>query len=348
MEMERSEEMSIRRFEFSTGGSDKFWEVQLDGQELTVRYGRIGAAGLSQTKSFESEEIAQHEHDKLIAEKLKKGYIEAAATSSGAAVARNATKLKGVLEQLGLDLSSFEKVMLEEDDDEAKRTSANDSFFMIDVPKNQAMNYWRTLRGLVEQTGYWPIFTADHNDLFEFLDFNEDDPATVLKQAGAIDCNKWIAEKRAGDADLFREAKENSSNGWLPHSEEENAAHVDDFYVVSSMGNVTLKMILCPTKTPWHVAAVLHWGGSNDGIEPFEHTAMHKHWNTEYGAEPVCVTNSILEFRVAKPPKTKEGAIALAQEQFVYCPDIVHQGCETIAGLASELIHSPRWYFWWD
>lgn len=116
----------MRRFEFSTGGSDKFWEVEQNGNDVTVRYGRIGTNGLTQTKSYGSPEAANKEHDKLVAEKLKKGYV------------------------------------------------------------------------------------------------------------------------------------------------------------------------------------------------------------------------------VAKPPKTKEAAVALAEEQFVYCPDIVHQGCQTALGLASELMYSPRWYFWWD
>ena len=41
-----------------------------------VRFGRIGTAGQSQTKSFANDAKAQHEADKLIAEKLKKGYVE--------------------------------------------------------------------------------------------------------------------------------------------------------------------------------------------------------------------------------------------------------------------------------
>ena len=38
----------------------------------------------------------------------------------------------------------------------------------------------------------------------------------------------------------------------------------------------------------------------------------------------------------------------LAWEQYLYCQDIVVQGCETIANLAATLLNSPFWYFWWD
>ena len=69
---------SARRFEFVGGSSRKFWEVSVAGNSFTVRFGRIGTAGQSQTKSLADEEQAKHEAGKLIAEKVKKGYVEAA------------------------------------------------------------------------------------------------------------------------------------------------------------------------------------------------------------------------------------------------------------------------------
>ena len=50
---------------------------------------------------------------------------------------------------------------------------------------------------------------------------------------------------------------------------------------------------------------------------------------------------------VAKPA-TKEEALALAWEQFVYCPDIVTQGTETVEVLAAALLNGPVWLFLWD
>jgi predicted DNA-binding WGR domain protein len=65
-----------RYFEFHDGRSDKFWEIALDGRSFTVRFGKVGAAGQTQTKEFASEAKALAEHDKLVAEKVKKGYVE--------------------------------------------------------------------------------------------------------------------------------------------------------------------------------------------------------------------------------------------------------------------------------
>lgn len=67
-----------RLFEFRDGRSDKFWEITLSGLTHTVRYGRVGTEGQSATKEFPSAEKAQASHDKLIAQKVKKGYNEIA------------------------------------------------------------------------------------------------------------------------------------------------------------------------------------------------------------------------------------------------------------------------------
>jgi predicted DNA-binding WGR domain protein len=66
----------MRRFEFVEGSSKKFWEIELQGTEFTVRWGRIDTNGQTQQKSFANTAKAQAEHDKLIAEKQKKGYSE--------------------------------------------------------------------------------------------------------------------------------------------------------------------------------------------------------------------------------------------------------------------------------
>ena len=64
----------MRRFELVEGASNKFWEVEASGNDVTTRWGRIGTAGQSKTKTFASPAAAQKEQDDLIREKLAKGY----------------------------------------------------------------------------------------------------------------------------------------------------------------------------------------------------------------------------------------------------------------------------------
>ena len=64
----------MARYEFSDGKSNKFWEIEISGSEVTTTWGRIGTDGQSKTKDYGSADKAQKEHDKLITSKTKKGY----------------------------------------------------------------------------------------------------------------------------------------------------------------------------------------------------------------------------------------------------------------------------------
>jgi uncharacterized protein (TIGR02996 family) len=77
----------MRRFEFRDGKSAKFWAIELAGRSFTVSYGKIGSAGQTQTKDFKDEAKAKSEHDKLVADKLAKGYVETTAGAPAPAAA---------------------------------------------------------------------------------------------------------------------------------------------------------------------------------------------------------------------------------------------------------------------
>jgi len=57
----------------------QFWNIVLSGSSHTVTFGRVGTAGQTQTKEFDSEDEAKKAFDKLVDSKLKKGYGIAAA-----------------------------------------------------------------------------------------------------------------------------------------------------------------------------------------------------------------------------------------------------------------------------
>jgi len=71
----------MERYEFREGSSHKFWEVSVNGDELTVRFGKIGTAGQTKTKTFASAAAAEKEKSKLIKEKTGKGYVAAGSTA---------------------------------------------------------------------------------------------------------------------------------------------------------------------------------------------------------------------------------------------------------------------------
>lgn len=77
------------RYEFAEGTSNKFWEISLEGKSFKTTYGKIGAAGQTTIKTFGSADEAKVQHDKLVAEKVKKGYQ---LVGGGAAPAKKAAK----------------------------------------------------------------------------------------------------------------------------------------------------------------------------------------------------------------------------------------------------------------
>jgi len=81
----------MRRFEFADNSSNKFWEIEQDGSDLNVRWGKIGTQGQSQTKSFADDAKCAAAIAKLIAEKTGKGYVEVGAAPA-AAIGKSAPK----------------------------------------------------------------------------------------------------------------------------------------------------------------------------------------------------------------------------------------------------------------
>lgn len=72
----------MRSFKFTDDTSNKFWRIKLSVKKFTVHYGRIGTDGQKLTKEFPSAAAARKEHDRLVAEKLRKGYVEVTAPAA--------------------------------------------------------------------------------------------------------------------------------------------------------------------------------------------------------------------------------------------------------------------------
>jgi predicted DNA-binding WGR domain protein len=80
-----------REFFYQEGTSNKFWTITLEGDSHTVEFGRIGTRGQVQTKSFDDRPEARASYEKLIREKLAKGYREKISNEKRAADSPGAT-----------------------------------------------------------------------------------------------------------------------------------------------------------------------------------------------------------------------------------------------------------------
>lgn len=92
--MDKEQEMPKRTLQFIKGKSQKFWEIRLSGKSHSVTYGKLGAAGRTVTKSFETAKDAKESYNNLVSEKLKKGYADESNPKSNKTKSKKATKKK--------------------------------------------------------------------------------------------------------------------------------------------------------------------------------------------------------------------------------------------------------------
>jgi hypothetical protein len=203
---------------------------------------------------------------------------------------------------------------------------------------SRALDTWQRLRDLVPQTGHWPVLLGDDDDL-AMLQENWEEPqkptAQLLQEAEGL-----------STADIASEGDDGPIGSW-PRNVRPN----DDIgtpYDFDGSPKARVYIGLVPTQTSWHVPILLRFGSFNSCPAPVEHAAMMRYWGEKYGTEVVSVTHDVIEARVARPPKTRAAALALAKQQCAYCPDIVSQGVQTVSRLAACLLNGHAWYFWWD
>ncbi len=105
---------------------------------------------------------------------------------------------------------------------------------------------------------------------------------------------------------------------------------------------------IAPTDDWTTIPAYLRWGGWNECPAAEYHVAAMRGWRDRYGAELVGMSADTLNLRIATRPKTREEALALAREHYIYCADIIDQGFPSYSALAAYLMANDWWYFWWD
>lgn len=76
----------MKHFIYQDEKSHKFWVVEQQGNELHINWGKVGTNGQSQVKSFADAAAAEKAELKLIAEKVKKGYVEELSSPSQPAI----------------------------------------------------------------------------------------------------------------------------------------------------------------------------------------------------------------------------------------------------------------------
>ncbi|HKP53010.1 MAG TPA: DUF4253 domain-containing protein [Chloroflexia bacterium] len=234
--------------------------------------------------------------------------------------------------------------------------------YCLTTDGTSAIELWQKLRGLVPESGYWPVVVGGPENLDEHLaalvGYKGKATEAIIESSRNIDGQGWL--RNAYEEDLYDSDEEEDSGSrgeWPAESEFEPGNRFTIPYKgqwLSSEQRMEYEPLpivyiaLVPTTASWQIPAYLKIGSWNYCPEPEEHCAVLRYWQERYGAEIVGLSYDTFELQVAQPLENREAALELAQEQYGYCPDIVDQGVATIEALAATLLNGHVWFFWWD
>jgi hypothetical protein len=108
------------------------------------------------------------------------------------------------------------------------------------------------------------------------------------------------------------------------------------------------QIVMFPTDDWTAIPAYLNFGNWNGCPAPEYHVAALRSWRDRFGAQLIGLSHDVMNIRVNRRPETREAALELAREQYLYCNDIVDQGVGNLSALAAILMAGDWWYFWWD
>jgi Domain of unknown function (DUF4253) len=273
-------------------------------------------------------------------------------------------KLADILRTAGVDASTLDLIF----------QADMEAIHRLTVPGAQAVETWEKLRGLVPQTGCWPVLLGDDQALQALQDqlkhLRYPRAVRILEEAAAIDPSEWFRNRLLDEIDEIERCLEEAEDaGRRSYYENLLAADgpfrgmpqgpwpddvqpADDFYTpytpIRRKPQPRVHVGLVSTPLSWQVPAFLRYGSWNECPSAAEHVALFKFWGEEYGAEIVSMAYDVVEMKVARPPTDRDGALALAAQQYLYCQDIVDQGTQTLQRLAATLLGGAIWFFWWD
>ena len=213
-------------------------------------------------------------------------------------------------------------------------------FTTIKVSGREALSVLEEYRSRYVSTGQYAFLIGGEDDLErleESAEYVEKSSQAIIEDSFREDIDALVAS-RSGEVEPGEWPGSIANKGSM-------SLHMDlltrDFKPEVILGLATIEK-------PWHLPAILKYGNWNDCPATEIHCAFHRRWLDLYGAEITGMSGNVIECRVANPPRDQESAMRLAWEQYVYCSDIVDQGCGSIANLAGTLLDSPYWFFWWD
>lgn len=262
-------------------------------------------------------------------------------------------ELAAEISLLGLDPSVSAAVPLHEGDRPLVITVVNAA---------DALATWDRLRRLPERR-WWPVLSAamtEEEDLNELLDLLGDDDETVaqiLQEAEEIDVVRWFAAKGNELADDLAD-DERVGFPEFERRDYKKARKAEkrrtDRHEPSALGMLSgerkqrVDLLLVPARDGWEVPAQFNWQAVNYDLGAPEHVAILRSWHDRLGADLIGMSRDRIELHLDTPITDHVALEEICREHYLYCPDVIDQGCETMGALVADREGNRFWWFWWD
>lgn len=208
-----------------------------------------------------------------------------------------------------------------------------------------------------KQEGYTPLLVVVDPVLLEAVEItmeDEDLPTEeyrkkTIKKALTVDLNQVMDEFKEELLEMEIDI-ESDIDMSQPLAFQDEINHFRSYWDYGTDRTKEVILAKIPTRNPWELPIYVPMGGFNDCPLPEAQSALAKKWYEAYGAIPSVVAYDQWEFTLPKPIENLEEAKSLAREHYAFCTDRIDQYAEDydLNHLVYSLMHSTKWYFWWD
>ena len=224
------------------------------------------------------------------------------------------------------------------------------------APYEEAVALWKKLWSEVPAIGYWPVICGSERHAEPIYRMLQDAQKNSLRnrpEMATESVEEWMAKRAKIQGEAARgpwPSKAIPDSGiFLARAPRPIRVRVGiKRNMPEPQPDRAALMMLLPVREWLDIFAFVSFGGWNECPFTNEHVRVLQYWDEKYGLELIAMRQDTLEFNVERRPGTREEAIKLAEEQFLYCADIVDQGTGTLDVLAAGLLDQSHWFFWWD
>lgn len=233
------------------------------------------------------------------------------------------------------------------------KTNDNSSIVSADVQTDhgsfrslrvRGVNALKTVESLLQEfnqgSGKYPFLIGSEEELAQLLDMispPQDGGSETLQLARNFNVEEWLKVNMP-----------KATKAWPKQTVPPIQTPLIQFDVLTQRLKQDMVIGMIEVGHPSEVFAKFGYGDWNDCPAPHIHTALHDYWGRNYQSLPVVISQDTVECYVPQPTTEKQAAMQLSREHHAYCYDIVEQGVGTTAKLASSLLESKYWHFWWD